>query len=294
MRGKRYSKKLREKKPGITPAGAGKTVRGNRLPMRTRDHPRRCGENCLEGGFRQGALGSPPQVRGKLGVRARCRLHDRITPAGAGKTVDKWELVRMIRDHPRRCGENGISGRETELTQGSPPRMRGKPKEYTDKQDVAGITPADAGKTSVKGSNRNNYWDHPRGCGENFSVIPCPKYGKGSPPRMRGKPFCGIGIYSADRITPADAGKTVVFLFYTTMCRDHPRGCGENEGTERYYQHRQGSPPRMRGKLRHSHSCSMFNGITPADAGKTETKARRAVASRDHPRGCGENTKKIL
>ena len=167
MRGKRYSKKLREKKPGITPAGAGKTVRGNRLPMRTRDHPRRCGENCLEGGFRQGALGSPPQVRGKLGVRARCRLHDRITPAGAGKTVDKWELVRMIRDHPRRCGENGISGRETELTQGSPPRMRGKP-------------------------------------------------------------FCGIGIYSADRITPADAGKTVVFLFYTTMCRDHPRGCGEN------------------------------------------------------------------
>ena len=228
MRGKRYSKKLREKKPGITPAGAGKTVRGNRLPMRTRDHPRRCGENCLEGGFRQGALGSPPQVRGKLGVRARCRLHDRITPAGAGKTVDKWELVRMIRDHPRRCGENGISGRETELTQGSPPRMRGKPKEYTDKQDVAGITPADAGKTSVKGSNRNNYWDHPRGCGENFSVIPCPKYGKGSPPRMRGKPFCGIGIYSADRITPADAGKTVVFLFYTTMCRDHPRGCGEN------------------------------------------------------------------
>ncbi len=187
-------------------------------------------------------------MRGKLGVRARCRLHDRITPAGAGKTVDKWELVRMIRDHPRRCGENGISGRETELTQGSPPRMRGKPKEYTDKQDVAGITPADAGKTSVKGSNRNNYWDHPRGCGENFSVIPCPKYGKGSPPRMRGKPFCGIGIYSADRITPADAGKTVVFLFYTTMCRDHPRGCGENQIGVVSKTMPHGSPPRMRGK----------------------------------------------
>ena len=289
MRGKRYSKKLREKKPGITPAGAGKTVRGNRLPMRTRDHPRRCGENCLEGGFRQGALGSPPQVRGKLGVRARCRLHDRITPAGAGKTVDKWELVRMIRDHPRRCGENGISGRETELTQGSPPRMRGKPKEYTDKQDVAGITPADAGKTSVKGSNRNNYWDHPRGCGENFSVIPCPKYGKGSPPRMRGKPFCGIGIYSADRITPADAGKTVVFLFYTTMCRDHPRGCGENPVSEVLEPPFLGSPPRMRGKLCCYARVTRKDRITPADAGKTYRKATQASASRDHPRGCGEN-----
>ena len=257
--------------------------------MRTRDHPRRCGENCLEGGFRQGALGSPPQVRGKLGVRARCRLHDRITPAGAGKTVDKWELVRMIRDHPRRCGENGISGRETELTQGSPPRMRGKPKEYTDKQDVAGITPADAGKTSVKGSNRNNYWDHPRGCGENFSVIPCPKYGKGSPPRMRGKPFCGIGIYSADRITPADAGKTVVFLFYTTMCRDHPRGCGENICCCYCIVCGLGSPPRMRGK--HAYSSPRIEPlrITPADAGKTLHQQHEHRRNRDHPRGCGEN-----
>ena len=152
MRGKRYSKKLREKKPGITPAGAGKTVRGNRLPMRTRDHPRRCGENCLEGGFRQGALGSPPQVRGKLGVRARCRLHDRITPAGAGKTVDKWELVRMIRDHPRRCGENGISGRETELTQGSPPQVRGKLQLNAPTASSNRITPAGAGKTTLANS----------------------------------------------------------------------------------------------------------------------------------------------
>lgn len=192
------------------------------------DHPSRCGENRLYLTSESTRSGSSPRTRGKPCVLRHTHLFNGITPAGAGKTVDKWELVRMIRDHPRRCGENGISGRETELTQGSPPRMRGKPKEYTDKQDVAGITPADAGKTSVKGSNRNNYWDHPRGCGENFSVIPCPKYGKGSPPRMRGKPFCGIGIYSADRITPADAGKTVVFLFYTTMCRDHPRGCGEN------------------------------------------------------------------
>ena len=34
--------------------------------------------------------------------------------------------------------------------------------------------------------------------------------------------------------------------------------------------------------------------ITPADAGKTSFLACLTVIYQDHPRGCGENTKKIL
>ena len=139
--------------------------------------------------------GSKNAVRAAISQRSQKRLtkdKKRLGSLHLAYIISKIYIKSKDFIHPR-CGENGISGRETELTQGSPPRMRGKPKEYTDKQDVAGITPADAGKTSVKGSNRNNYWDHPRGCGEIFSVIPCPNYGKGSPPRMRGPPVCGIG-----------------------------------------------------------------------------------------------------
>ena len=94
-------------------------------------------------------------------------------------------------------------------------------------------------------------------------------YGKGSPPRMRGKLFFVFGfifrkrITPADagktkkgvlslgetRITPADAGKTNTIPFRIPSAMDHPRGCGENYLL--LFQSRQhtGSPPRMRGKL---------------------------------------------
>ena len=45
----------------------------------------------------------------------------------------------------------------------------------------------------------------------------------------------------------------------------------------------------MRGKLFKVVNNGTRNGITPADAGKTCHKATLASASRDHPRGCGEN-----
>ena len=50
----------------------------------------------------------------------------------------------------------------------------------------------------------------------------------GSPPRMRGKPYpVSLSVQSA-RITPADAGKTVMLFSPSAAGKDHPRGCGEN------------------------------------------------------------------
>ena len=71
---------------GITPAGAGNTsATGTRIGC-SEDHPRGCGEysegylNVLTG------QGSPPRVRGILGVVLKLRVKLRITPAGAGNT----------------------------------------------------------------------------------------------------------------------------------------------------------------------------------------------------------------
>ena len=71
---------------GITPAGAGKTP--PHAPVRTRigDHPRRCGENYFVKPAALRAIGSPPQVRGKLNYTTFSYPVNRITPAGAGKT----------------------------------------------------------------------------------------------------------------------------------------------------------------------------------------------------------------
>ena len=131
----------------ITPAGAGKTK--CKLSQRAfrKDHPRRCGENSILLKLHVAAEGSPPQVRGKL--RARCRLHDinRITPAGAGKTLKQKRQYAVNEDHPRRCGENRLSQQLRYVYKGSPPQVRGKHPAKRIYQYPHRITPAGAGKT---------------------------------------------------------------------------------------------------------------------------------------------------
>ena len=97
----------------------------------------------------------------------------------------------------------------------------------------------------------------------------------GSPPRMRGKPlFSALGGNNS-RITPADAGKTVVFDGDSSYRQDHPRGCGENRHFDSGLAAEVGSPPRMRGKHAHRQKRGMRTGITPADAGKTLKRSFR-------------------
>ena len=91
--------------------------------------------------------------------------------------------------------------------------MRGKPKLTFPAFYLPGITPADAGKTFQQQIFSCLLRDHPRGCGENFSIVSCPKYGKGSPPRMRGKLSQSPRDAELNRITPADAGKTAIKTF---------------------------------------------------------------------------------
>ena len=72
----------------ITPAGAGKTLH-TKVPVLTIwDHPRRCGENFLFKRILFARIGSPPQVRGKRNFVLRIPDRRRITPAGAGKTIE--------------------------------------------------------------------------------------------------------------------------------------------------------------------------------------------------------------
>ena len=94
-----------------------------------------------------------------------------------------------------------------------------------------------------------------------------------------------------DRITPADAGKTVQHGNAQRRKQDHPRGCGENAMRCESCECFRGSPPRMRGKLFRHRVYGPFDGITPADAGKTQKMLDTLVSGGDHPRGCGENNR---
>ena len=171
----------------ITPAHAGKSTSHTVHGMRARDHPRACGEKPLVFVSSAANTGSPPRMRGKVLADVFDEFAYRITPAHAGKRVKFLEEAIRREDHPRACGEKGYRFTPPSTSSGSPPRMRGK------------------------------------GC----SVPVRLKCLKGSPPRMRGKVPAVPSELQSIRITPAHAGKRIVWLFRWCVWRDHPRACGE-------------------------------------------------------------------
>ena len=173
--------------------------------------------------------GSPPQVRGKPTRRCVIPSCLRITPAGAGKTMDFLDVNFFHQDHPRRCGENGTPF----LAFPIPNR----------------ITPAGAGKTFESVIFKAADTDHPRRCGENLCFQLSAATTAGSPPQVRGKLPYATKTDLKDGITPAGAGKTLHSSAIVCSIGDHPRRCGEN-GQRRTAAIRQlGSPPQVRGKL---------------------------------------------
>ena len=105
MRGKAFRYILRDVDSGITPAYAGKSCGHQCRQYMPQDHPRVCGEKDFSAQHPERGRGSPPRMRGKV-----CGLHaptlvGRITPAYAGKSLDRLSAPEFTWDHPRVCGE---------------------------------------------------------------------------------------------------------------------------------------------------------------------------------------------
>ena len=176
---------------------------------------------------------------------------------------------------------------------GSPPRMRGKGRYFLCTMPKVGITPAYAGKSCLSTGRILPYWDHPRVCGEKPNRLLWQHWKEGSPPRMRGKEFLNLESLSQLGITPAYAGKSRSVALRARTVRDHPRVCGEKRITMLKSMWKMGSPPRMRGKDSENRFAENPQGITPAYAGKSLSSVATVRSERDHPRVCGEKTKKI-
>ena len=234
---------------GITPAYAGKRVTSHFSNRSATDHPRVCGEKAEWFRANRYYEGSPPRMRGKVGLPPPFLSMRRITPAYAGKSPKFRNRLDVYKDHPRVCGEKTYRDSPTYPAAGSPPRMRGKASGPGVLSSLSGITPAYAGKSPVRELLLIVSRDHPRVCGEKLAGrCPAPA-GLGSPPRMRGKAWL-----VAVPLPPV---------------WDHPRVCGEKfQGSDTYHA-TQGSPPRMRGKGFYAVSGRFRPWITPAYAGKS-------------------------
>ena len=152
-----------------------------------------------------------------------------------------------------------------------------------------GIIPAYAGSTCWSRFLRRWSWDHPRVCGEHALEKNLVYAQLGSSPRMR-------GAHDVDHLTcvrvgiiPAYAGSTVRNSDDFDSSWDHPRVCGEHDGTITDIPLSEGSSPRMRGAPVLREAGQRKDGIIPAYAGSTYNGRSAHLQCRDHPRVCGEH-----
>ena len=232
--------------------------------------------------------GSPPRGRGKVDGPPAQVGRGRITPAQAGRSPYFLYGKKDYKDHPR------IGGEKAELTaavisaMGSPPRRRGKGYREFGIDISDRITPAQAGKSVAPRQKRSALWDHPRVGGEKGRAVLGPVLGPGSPPRGRGKVTRLYALADLEGITPAWAGKSCVLGLCFELFKDHPRVGGEKTIGLTGNAPVQGSPPRGRGKESGRVNIPARFGITPAWAGKRETKTWEIRRRKDHPRVGGE------
>ena len=232
VRGKQQDQGQKKLPPRLIPACAGKTFKPRAAVIRSRAHPRVCGENIgtTYGGY--GQSGSSPRVRGKQALLDIIAPPRRLIPACAGKTQ----------------GE----GSAAKVHAGSSPRVRGKREWMRAYMNIVGLIPACAGKTTVRGAVQRFRRAHPRVCGENSTVVIALFIGRGSSPRVRGKRAVECAGHVIAGLIPACAGKTARFFPCEPGDWAHPRVCGENRGSENRCARTLGSSPRVRGKLEYA------------------------------------------
>ncbi len=276
---------------GTIPAGAGSRIATNDWSCIGGDHPRGCGEQTETRRFGSSLRGPSPRVRGAGVDRPLPALGVGTIPAGAGSSACTSGCSRTPGDHPRGCGEQHTPVKSPMAVAGPSPRVRGAADPPEHGLHVVGTIPAGAGSswpTRGSGSRRR---DHPRGCGEQGTFVAPTKFLEGPSPRVRGAASSSAVIWTGRGTIPAGAGSRTSSAAATPASQDHPRGCGEQRVLHGSQASTRGPSPRVRG-AEHGHDHGqLLAGTIPAGAGSRWQPSPRGRSRRDHPRGCGEQSR---
>ena len=222
-RGKLHVLPQRRHARQLIPAHAGKTTRTRAKPSTSWAHPSSRGENPIFALILKCGCGSSPLTRGKLSeVQAR-PLVGRLIPDHTGKTGGRSCRLRPSTAHPRSRGENAVSAAYPASLTGSSQLTRGKLAGLRSHENLVGLIPAHAGKTSCLPPSFTLSLAHPRSRGEYYSPGASRFSLTGSSPLMRGKQPRTILGRRTERLIPTHAGKTGSRRASLATDRAHPR-----------------------------------------------------------------------
>ena len=167
--------------------------------------------------------------------------------------------------------------------------MRGAPQAVRYGGRFPGIIPACAGSTFHPLAPCHIPRDHPRMCGEHVNINGKMAAYTGSSPHVRGALHLSVLRVWRHGIIPACAGSTHLLQHGQTRHGDHPRMCGEHSVEQCQAGAHEGSSPHVRGARHPRRRRGRRQGIIPACAGSTTSRATCRRSARDHPRMCGEH-----
>ena len=188
-----------------------------------------CGEQQAKSHLTYSVEGSSPRVRGAVPFIHEKTKHSGIIPACAGSSNIFNSIAFHIWDHPRVCGEQFSTLAAKAGGAGSSPRVRGAVFQLSQFAGYVGIIPACAGSSVLDGHVVTPKRDHPRVCGEQFSLRAFTSSEPGSSPRVRGAEHSRRGLLHGRGIIPACAGSSGLLVLDFDVSEDHPRVCGEQQ-----------------------------------------------------------------
>ncbi len=258
---------------GIIPAYAGNTLKPDLDPVTNGDHPRMRGEHGRRDHGRHAGTASSPHARGTPEATTHWNADTGIIPACAGNTRTPDPRPCQRWDHPRMRGEHGYATVAWSGREGSSPHARGTLRRHARENQRIRIIPACAGNTAVTPREERAREDHPRMRGEHRIKQMQNNVDDGSSPHARGT-LQGYRV-QRDRsgIIPACAGNTRIGVWLSMRKGDHPRMRGEHPDWIPGIGGRSGSSPHARGTRSADGGQWHLEGIIPACAGNTITRA---------------------
>ena len=270
VRGKHVPEPFPDVLDGYIPACAGEASAADRRRAGGRVHPRVCGGSSL--GHLRLTLpsGTSPRVRGKRDARVRAIVRHRYIPACAGEAWSAVKPASIRRVHPRVCGGSVFSMTLAQSSEGTSPRVRGKPASRFRTSSINRYIPACAGEASTTSSGMVRPKVHPRVCGGSCNPDQSASRSIGTSPRVRGKPHRAPALPDRAGYIPACAGEALVANNSALFLWVHPRVCGGSFWRLVGCPDFSGTSPRVRGKRFLRFRCEGQNGYIPACAGEAE------------------------